>query len=102
MGQARPARDTRDSGRSGDRQLSLPPRTMPGMSNSTGVVIDAALRFARSNPELLRYAQQNAGANSMSVDELLRQAIDRVIAARSAEPLVTDCSAAGQPLLRAL
>jgi hypothetical protein len=38
----------------------------------------------------------------MSVDELLRQAIDRVIAARSAEPLVTDFSAAGQPLLRAL
>jgi hypothetical protein len=72
------------------------------MSSQPGVVIDAALRFARSNPELLRYAQQNAGANRMSVDELLRQAIDRVIATRAAEASVTDVSAPGRPLLRAL
>lgn len=72
------------------------------MSSQPGVVIDAALRFARSNPELLRYAQQSVGASGASVDELLRQAIDRVIATRSTEPSVTDFSASGQPLLRAL
>jgi hypothetical protein len=75
---------------------------MRRMSSQHGVVIDAALRFARSNPELLRYAQQNAEANRTSVDELLRHAIDRVIATRAAEPSFTDVSAQGRPLLRAL
>jgi hypothetical protein len=46
------------------------------------VVIDAALRFARSNPELLRYAQLSAGTLGTSVDQLLRDAIDRVVASR--------------------
>ena len=51
-------------------------------SQPQGVVIDAALRFARSNPELLRYAHANAGTAGASVDDLLREAIDRVVASR--------------------
>ena len=47
------------------------------------VVIDAALRFARSNPALVRYASEHAGAVGASVDDLLRDAIDRVVASRS-------------------
>ncbi|MBJ7608185.1 MAG: hypothetical protein JF887_01980 [Candidatus Dormibacteraeota bacterium] len=47
------------------------------------VVIDAALRFARSNPELVRYAYEHTGAAGASVDDLLRDAIDRVVASRS-------------------
>lgn len=48
------------------------------------VVIDASLRFARSNPELLAYAQAAAARTGRSVDDLLLDAIDRVRAV--AEP----------------
>jgi hypothetical protein len=66
--------------------LSLLPLTIGLMnSHSGGVVIDAALRFARSNPELLRYAQENARQAGVSVDDLLRDAIDRVVAIRHTE-----------------
>ena len=41
-------------------------------------VIDARLRFARSNPELLAFAQQAAPGAGRGVDELLRDAIARV------------------------
>jgi hypothetical protein len=51
-------------------------------SQLDGVVIDAALRFARSNPDLLRFAHENAGAAGASVDDLLREAIERVVASR--------------------
>jgi hypothetical protein len=54
-------------------------------SQSGGVVVDGALRFARSNPELLRYAQENARRAGVSVDDLLRDAIDRVVAIRRSE-----------------
>ena len=54
-------------------------------SQPEGVVVDAALRFARSNPDLLRYAQTNAGRAGRSVDDLLREAIERVAASRSRE-----------------
>ena len=49
------------------------------------VVIDAALRFARSNPELLRYAEQSAAIAGASVDQLLCIAIDRIVAIRAKE-----------------
>jgi DNA-directed RNA polymerase specialized sigma24 family protein len=51
-------------------------------SQPEGVVIDAALRFARSNPDLLRYAHENAGTAGASADDLLREAIERVVASR--------------------
>ena len=67
----------------GDRLLSPPFRTIALMnSQPEGVVIDAALRFARSNPDLLRYAHENAGTVGASVDDLLREAIERVVASR--------------------
>ena len=72
------------------------------MNSNDGVVIDAALRFAKSNPELVRYAQRNAGARGGSVDELLREAIDRVVAARAAEHTDGVFIATGPPLLRAI
>ncbi|MEO8899819.1 MAG: hypothetical protein ABI352_05565 [Candidatus Dormibacter sp.] len=57
------------------------------MNSKPGVVIDAALRFAKSNPELVRYAHEQAGAAGTTADDLLREAIDRVVAARQTEPL---------------
>jgi hypothetical protein len=70
----------------GDTLLS-PPLLTIGIMNSQpqGVVIDAALRFARSNPDLLRYAHENASRAGRSVDDLLRQAIERVAASRRCE-----------------
>lgn len=70
----------------GDTLLS-PLRLSIGLMNSQpgGVVVDAALRFARSNPELLRYAQENARRAGVSVDDLLRDAIDRVVVIRRSE-----------------
>lgn len=61
------------------------------------VVIDAALRFARSNPDLLRYAQENAGRAGLSVDDLLREAIERVVASRREEsgPLFAEAMISG-------
>jgi hypothetical protein len=43
-----------------------------------GVVIDAAVRFLRSNPELLAYAQSAAAAGGMSVEALLTGTVARV------------------------
>lgn len=40
-------------------------------------VIDAAVRFIRSNPELVTYAQQAAIDTGRSVDDLLLDAIAR-------------------------
>jgi hypothetical protein len=54
-------------------------------SQPEGGVIDAALRFARSNPDLLRYAHENAGRAGVSVDDLLRRAIQRVVVSRRGE-----------------
>jgi hypothetical protein len=69
---------------SGDSLLSRPRLTIGLMnSQSEGVVIDAALRFARSNPDLVRYASENAHTAGASVDDLLREAIERVVAIRS-------------------
>jgi hypothetical protein len=51
-------------------------------SQPGGVVIDAALRFARSNPDLVRYASEKAVTAGASVDDLLREAIERVVVIR--------------------
>jgi hypothetical protein len=49
---------------------------------STGTtIIDAAVRFARSNPELVDCAREGALRTGRSVDELLREAIARMRAA---------------------
>jgi hypothetical protein len=68
-------------------------------SQPEGVVIDAALRFARSNPDLLRYAHENAGPAGASVDDLLLEAIERVDASRRCEN--TSLISAPQPRLAA-
>ena len=44
-------------------------------------VIDAALRFARSNPEVLACAREGASRTGCSVDELLTEAVARMHAA---------------------
>lgn len=49
----------------------------------SGSVIDASLRFARSNPEVLAYARVAAARTGRSVDQLLVEAVERVRAARS-------------------
>ena len=41
-------------------------------------VIDAALRFARSNPELVSCAREGALYSGRSVDDLLLEAVARV------------------------
>ena len=43
-----------------------------------GVVIDAAVRFLRSNPQVLAYAQAGAAANGVSVEALLTETVTRV------------------------
>ncbi len=71
------------------------------MSSQSGKVIDATLRFARSNPELLAYANDNAAQLAMTVDDLLRQAIDRVATMRASEQ-PQPFTGQGRPLLRAI
>jgi len=41
-------------------------------------VIDASIRFLRTNPELLAYARASAPGTGLSVDEILRDAVTRV------------------------
>ena len=38
-----------------------------------GKLIDASVRFLRTNPELLAYAQSAAQSTGRSIDELLRE-----------------------------
>ena len=74
------------AGDTGDRRLSRRPSTIGLMkAQPRGVVIDASLRFARSNPDLTRHARENAGALDVSVDDLLLDAIARVVASRRAD-----------------
>ena len=57
------------------------------MSTAPGdVVLDASLRFARTNPELVALAERHARALGRSVDDLLRDAITRTAAAREVDP----------------
>jgi class 3 adenylate cyclase len=69
-------------------------------SESGSIVVDAALRFARSNPELLRYAQENARRAGVSVDDLLRDAIDRVVAIRHTDIESSSQLSQARPRLR--
>jgi hypothetical protein len=43
-----------------------------------GRVIDAAVRFLRTNPELIAYAHGAAPGTGMSVQELLEDAVARI------------------------
>jgi hypothetical protein len=43
-----------------------------------GVVIDAAVRFLRTNPELVAYARSEAAAAGQSVEALLADAVARI------------------------
>ncbi len=72
------------------------------MSSQAGVVIDASLRFARSDPALLSYAQASAASVGVTVDDLLRDAIDRVAAIRAAQRPPALEFRDGRPLLRAI
>ena len=42
-----------------------------------GQIIDAAVRFLRTNPQLLAYAQSAAAASGVSVDALLADTVAR-------------------------
>ena len=42
------------------------------------VVIDAAVRFLRSNPRVLAYAQTGAAASGVSVETLLTDTVARI------------------------
>lgn len=72
------------------------------MTSQPGIVIDASLRFAQANPELLRYARDSAEKVGVSVDDLLRDAIDRVAAIRADQQPPELSFRAGRPLLRAI
>ena len=71
------------------------------MTDQPCVVINAALRFARSNPELVRYARAHLNGAGTTVDDLLMRAIERVVAVRDAE-CEQAFSTTSRPLLRAL
>jgi len=43
-----------------------------------GRVIDAAVRFLRTNPEVLQYVQSSAPAIGVSVDDILADAVARI------------------------
>lgn len=72
------------------------------MSSTAGVVIDASLRFARSDPALLSYARASAEKVGVPVNYLLRDAIDRVAAIRAAQRPAVITLRDGRPLLRAV
>jgi hypothetical protein len=42
------------------------------------VIIDAATRFLRSNPELLQFARRGAGETGQRVEDLLTDAVRRI------------------------
>jgi hypothetical protein len=42
------------------------------------VIIDAATRFLRSNPELLQFARRGAGETGQGVEDLLTDAVRRI------------------------
>jgi hypothetical protein len=72
------------------------------MTTQTGNVIDASLRFAKTNPQLARYASDSAEKAGVPVDDLLRDAIDRVAAIRAAQQPPEISFRDGRPLLRAI
>jgi hypothetical protein len=72
------------------------------MPTTADNVIDASLRFARSDPALLRYARDSAEEVGVAVDDLLRDAIDRVAAIRAAQAPAEVALRDGRPLLHAI
>ncbi|HEY2594739.1 MAG TPA: hypothetical protein VGK33_12640 [Chloroflexota bacterium] len=72
------------------------------MSTPTGILIDASLRFAKSDPQLLAYAMDSAAEVGVPLDDLLRDAIDRVAAIRAAMHPVGATFTGGRPVLRAV
>ena len=68
------------------------------MSSDASTIIDAAVRFARSNPELLACARDGAMATGRSVDELLLEAVRRLRVAIEQRELV-QLELADQPRL---
>jgi hypothetical protein len=68
------------------------------MNGTSAVVIDAALRFARSNPQVLALAYSAAPRTGRSVDELLLDAVSRMRAA--AERAAAERSAAERAAAR--
>ena len=69
------------------------------MNDGTNV-IDAALRFARSNPDLVACAREGALQSGRSVDDLLLDAVERMravasksegVAPQRAGPSYADC-----------
>ncbi len=84
-----------------DSQLSPATRSIAAWTQSPGWSSIASLRFARSNPELVRFARDGADRVGVPVDDLLRDAIERVITLRSAERADVPAHA-GRPLLRAI
>ena len=82
--------------------MSSGAHTMAFMTSQTSNVIDASLRFARSDPELLSYARDSAEEVDVAVDDLLRDAIDRVAAIRAAQQPPELSLRDGRPLLRAI
>ena len=65
---------------------------MPNLRLVNDNVIDAALRFVRSNPELVRFAEAGAPGAGRSVDALLADAVARF---RSAQPVMQQQQVAG-------
>ena len=72
------------------------------MSTPTGILIDASLRFAKSDPQLLAYAMDSAAKVGVPVDDLLRDAIDRVAAIRAAEQPAGASFTGRRPVLKAV
>ena len=72
--------------------------TRPGSRTKTAAVIDASLRFVRSNPELLAFAYSKSRELDMAADDLLLDAIARVrISRRRGGVELGDLMAAVQP-----
>jgi hypothetical protein len=53
-------------------------------------IIDAAVRFMRTNPELVAYARSAAPQVGLSVDEILSDAVRRLRAASLGEPVAQE------------
>ena len=63
-----------------DKQLSQATATLAPM-NEGARIIDATVRFLRTNPKLVAYARSAAGGTGRTVDELLADAARRYASA---------------------
>jgi len=60
------------------RQTAVAGRAHRRVMAARGTLIDASVRFLRTNPELVAYAQSAAQSAGRSVEQLLQDAIDRL------------------------